>query len=63
MHLKHIQDKTTPLVPPAARKGGTAGRPSSEVRLARELDAPTGEVRLTRGLNPDPRVRSTSLEG
>jgi hypothetical protein len=39
-HLKHVQDTTMPLVVPAARQDGTAGRPSSEVRLARELDAP-----------------------
>jgi hypothetical protein len=75
-HLKHVQDTTTPLVVPAARQGGTAGRPSSEghlargldtpsgkVRLARGLNAPSGGVRLTRGLNPDPRVKSASLEG
>jgi hypothetical protein len=36
-------------VTPAARQGGTAGRPSGEVRLARGLDAPSGEVRLARG--------------
>jgi hypothetical protein len=75
-HLKHIQDTTTLLVAPAACQGGTAGRSSSEVRVARGLDAPSGEVRLARGLdalsggvrlarglNPDPRVRSASLEG
>jgi hypothetical protein len=75
-HLKHIQDTTTPLVAPSARQGGIAGRPSSEVHLARGLDAPSGEVRLARGLNapsggvclarglnPDPRVRPVSLEG
>jgi hypothetical protein len=75
-HLKHVQDTTTPLMVPAARQGGTAGRPSSEVCLARGLDAPLGEVRLARGLNapsggvrlarglnPDPRVKSASLEG
>jgi hypothetical protein len=63
-------------VAPAARQDDTAGRPSSEVRLARGLDAPSGEVRLARGLNapsggvrvarglnPDPRARSASLEG
>jgi hypothetical protein len=38
-------------VAPAARQGGTAGRPSGEVRLARGLDAPSGEVRLARGLS------------
>jgi hypothetical protein len=71
-----MHDTTTTLVAPAARQGGTAGRPSSEVRLARGLDAPSGEfhlaqglnapssgVRLTRRLNPAPRVRSASLEG
>jgi hypothetical protein len=74
-HLKNIHDTTTPLVALAARQGGTAGRPSSEVRLARGLDAPSGEahlardlhapsggVRLARGLNPTPRVRPASLE-
>jgi hypothetical protein len=67
---------TTPLVAPTARQGGTAGRPSSEVRLDRGLDAssgevrlarglyaPSGGVRLARGLNPAARVRSVSLEG
>jgi hypothetical protein len=62
MRLKHIQDTTTPLLAPAARQGGTAGCPSSEVRLARGLDAPSGEVRLARVLNA-PRARSASLEG
>jgi hypothetical protein len=34
MHLKHMHDTTTTLVAPAARQDGTAGRLSSEVRLA-----------------------------
>jgi hypothetical protein len=50
-HLKHMHNMTTTLVTPAARQGDTAGRPSSEVRLARGLDAPSGELRLARGLN------------
>jgi hypothetical protein len=67
---------TATLVAPVARQGDTAGRPASEVRLARGLDAPSGEfrlarglnapsggVRLARGLNPTPRARSASLEG
>jgi hypothetical protein len=71
-----MHDATATLVAPAARQGGTAERPSSEVRLARGLDAPSGEFRLargpnapsggdrlTRGLNPTPRARSASLEG
>jgi hypothetical protein len=36
---------------PAARQGGTTNAPSGEVRLARGLNAPSGEVRLARGLN------------
>jgi hypothetical protein len=48
-HLKHVHDTTATLVAPAARQGCTAERPSSEVRLARGIDAP--------------RVRSASLEG
>jgi hypothetical protein len=50
-HLKHMHDATAILVAPAARQGGTAGCPSSEVRLARGLDAPSGEFRLAGGLN------------
>jgi hypothetical protein len=50
-HLKHMHDATAILVAPAARQGGTAGCPSSEVRLARGLDAPSGEFHLARGLN------------
>jgi hypothetical protein len=75
-HLKHMHDTTATLVAPTVRQGGIAGRPSSEVRLARGLDAPSGEfrlsrglnapsggVRLARGLNPTLRPRSASLEG
>jgi hypothetical protein len=71
-----MHDTTTTLVAPAARQSGTAGRPSSKVRLARGLDVPSGEFRLARGLNapsggvclarglnPTPRARSASLEG
>jgi hypothetical protein len=50
-HIKHTHNTTATLVATAARQGDTAGRPSSEVRLARGLDAPSGEFRLTRGLN------------
>jgi hypothetical protein len=50
-HLKHMHNTIATLVAPAARQGGTAGRPSSEVRLARGLDAPSGEFCLARGLN------------
>jgi hypothetical protein len=57
-----MNDTTATLVAPAARQGGTAGRPSSEVRLARGLDAPSGEFRLARGLNA-PSGGSTSPEG
>jgi hypothetical protein len=38
-------------VAPAARQGGTTDAPSGEVRLARGLNAPSGEVHLARGLN------------
>jgi hypothetical protein len=41
-----MHDTTMALVAPAARQGGTAGRPSNEVRLARGIDAPSGEFRL-----------------
>jgi hypothetical protein len=71
-HLKHMHDTTATLVAPAARQGGTAERPSSEVRLARGIDAPSkvclarglrtpsGGVRLARGLNaPSGGVRLT----
>jgi hypothetical protein len=71
-----MHDTTATLVAPAARQGDSAGRPSSEVRLARGLGAPSDEfrlarglnaasggVRLARGLNPTPRARSASLEG
>jgi hypothetical protein len=71
-----MHDTTATLVAPAARQGGTAGRPSSEARLVRGLDAPSGEFRLARGLNapsggvrlarrlnPTPRARSALLEG
>jgi hypothetical protein len=45
-------------VAPAALQGGTADAPSGEVRLARGLNAPSGEVRLPRGLNaPSGEVR------
>jgi hypothetical protein len=46
-----MHSTTTTLVAPVARQGGTAERPSGEVRLARELDAPSGEFRLARGLS------------
>jgi hypothetical protein len=71
-----MHDTTATLVALAVRQGSTAGRPSSEVHLARGLDAPSGEFRLARGLNapsggvrlahglnPTPRARSASLEG
>jgi hypothetical protein len=71
-----MHDTTATLVAPAARQGSTAVRPSSEVPLARGLDAPSGEfclarglnapsggVLLARGLNPTPRARSASPEG
>jgi hypothetical protein len=46
------------LEAPAARQGGTMDAPSGEVRLARGLDAPSGEFRLARGLNaPSGEVR------
>jgi hypothetical protein len=51
MNLKHAHDTITTLVAPAARQGGTAGAPSGEVRLARGLNAPSGRVHLARGLN------------
>jgi hypothetical protein len=46
-----MHDTTTTLVTPAARQGGTADAPSGGVRLARGLDAPTSGVRLARGLD------------
>jgi hypothetical protein len=46
-----VHDTITTLVAPAARQGGTADAPSSEVRLARGLNTPSGEARLARGLN------------
>jgi hypothetical protein len=61
-HLKHTHNTTAALVAPAARQGDTTGRPSSEVRLARGLDAPSGEFRLARDLNA-PRAGSASPEG
>jgi hypothetical protein len=61
---------------PRSPPGQHSGRPSSEVRLARGIDAPSGEDRLARGLyapsggvplarglNLAPRARSASLEG
>jgi hypothetical protein len=58
MNLKHTHDTITTLVAPAARQGGTADAPSGEVRLARGLNAPTSRVRLARGLNtPSGEVR------
>jgi hypothetical protein len=41
----------TTLVAPAARRGGTTDAPSGKVRLARGLNAPLGGDRLARGLN------------
>jgi hypothetical protein len=71
-HTQHNHDLGGPRGPP----GQHSGRPSSEVRLARGIDAPSGEVRLARGPyapsggvrlarghNPTPRTRSASLEG
>jgi hypothetical protein len=49
MNLKHAHDTITTLVAPAAHQGGTADAPSGEVRLARGLNARSGEVRLARG--------------
>jgi hypothetical protein len=75
MHLKHMHNTTATLMAPAARQGGTAGRPLSEVCLTRGLDAPLGEFRLARGLNAPsggvrlarglnaPSARTVSLEG
>jgi hypothetical protein len=61
-HVKHTHNTTATLVAPAARQGDTARRPSSEVCLARGLDAPSGEFRLARGLNA-PSGGSASPEG
>jgi hypothetical protein len=71
-HTQHKHDLGGPRGPPSQH----SGRPSSEVRLARGIDAPSGEVRLargpyapsggvriTRGLSPTPGTRSASLEG
>jgi hypothetical protein len=52
----------TTLLAPAARQGSTADAPSGEVRLARGLNAPTSRVHLARGLNT-PSARTASLEG
>jgi hypothetical protein len=71
-HTQHSHDPGGPRGPPRQHSRG----PSSEVRLARGIDAPSGEVRLARGpytpsggvrlargLSPAPRTRSASLEG
>jgi hypothetical protein len=48
----------TTLVVPAARQGGAADAPSGEVRLARGLNTPSGRVRLAREPDaPSGRVR------
>jgi hypothetical protein len=61
-HLKHMHDTTATLVAPAARQGGTAERPSSEVRLARRIDAPRVWYTSLEGYAP-PRAWSASPEG
>jgi hypothetical protein len=58
-HTQHNHDPGGPRGTP----GQHSGRPSSEVRLARGIDAPSGEVRLARRLDPAPRARPPSLEG
>jgi hypothetical protein len=71
-YTQHSHDPGGPRGPPKQH----SRRPSSEVRLARGIDAPSGEVRLARGpyapsggvrlargLSPAPRTRSASLEG
>jgi hypothetical protein len=45
-HTQHNHDPGGPRSPP----GQHSGCPSSEIRLARGIDAPLGEVRLARGL-------------
>jgi hypothetical protein len=50
-HLKHTHNTSTTLVPPRSPPGQHNGCPSSEVRLARGIDAPSCEVRLARGLS------------
>jgi hypothetical protein len=75
-HLEHTHstndDPGGPRSPPGQHSGcplceGRLARgidaPSGEVSLARDLYAPSGGVRLTRELNPAPRARSASLEG
>jgi hypothetical protein len=58
MNLKHAHDTITTLVAPAACQGGMADAPSGDVRLARGLNAPSGVVRLARELNdPSGEVR------
>jgi hypothetical protein len=51
MNLKHAHDTITTLVAPTARQGGTVDAPSGEVRLARGLNAPSGRIHLARGIN------------
>jgi hypothetical protein len=57
-HTQHNHDPGGPRGPPVQR----SGRPSSEVRLARGIDAPSGGVHLARGLHA-PSGGSASLEG
>jgi hypothetical protein len=63
VHLTRMHSTDTTLVAPAARQDDTVGAPSSEVHLAQGPYAPSGGVRLARGLNHAPRMRSASLEG
>jgi hypothetical protein len=57
-HAQHNHDPGGPRGPSRQH----SRRPSSEVRLARGVDAPSGEVRLARGPCA-PRAGSASLEG
>jgi hypothetical protein len=56
-----MHDTTATLVAPAARQGGTAERPLSDVRLARGIDAPRVRSASLEGYAP-PRAGSASLE-
>jgi hypothetical protein len=53
-HTQHNHDPGGPRGPPRQH----SGRPSIEVRLARGPYAPSGGVRLARGLSSAPRTRS-----